>query len=304
MTLVSLFVSLLTVPLLLPPDQVFASARVSREQRVIFFAAGGLRQDLVAAYAGMQSLPNFTQLLRFRVKAGGAGLLTQAPTTAGAGWFSLATGAWPGVHGATNDVFAINGAPFGNRAGADAGVPQAETLAQAAERDGKRVAQIEAAVVSAIARPTVDARSFFSGRGLPRIRRAGGRRGRRYQSQAAIRPPCRLRRSGSPRARHPSTRPADKRALLQPGQRDAVATSTSGTGRRSTPTFDSTDDHLVSYDRAVLTAKDGANAAATGASVGDAKSPSSVRHWTARRPACCQGGGSGGGPDGSSVPPS
>ena len=45
----------------------------------------------------------------------GNGLLTQAPPNTGAGWYSLATGAWPGVHGSTNNTFHINGQPFGNR---------------------------------------------------------------------------------------------------------------------------------------------------------------------------------------------
>ncbi len=47
-------------------------------------------------------------------KASDDGLLTQAPPNTGAGWFTLSTGAWPGVAGSTNNTFHINGAPFGN----------------------------------------------------------------------------------------------------------------------------------------------------------------------------------------------
>ena len=41
------------------------------------------------------------KLLRTGAKASGNGLLTQAPPNTGAGWHTLATGAWPGVSGAT-----------------------------------------------------------------------------------------------------------------------------------------------------------------------------------------------------------
>jgi hypothetical protein len=136
---------------------------------VIFFVSDGLRQDLVEAYAARGLLPTMAKLLRTGAKAADGGLLTQAPPNTGAGWFSLATGAWSGVHGSTNNTFHINGAPFGNRTGSfDNGVLQAETLAQAAERGGKKVAQIEWAGgrSGVINGPTVDYRSFFSGRGV------------------------------------------------------------------------------------------------------------------------------------------
>ncbi len=135
----------------------------------IFFAADGLRQDLVESYAAKGAMPTMAKMLRSGAKASGNGLLTQAPPNTGAGWYSLATGAWPGVHGSTNNTFHINGAPFGNRTAAfDSGVLRAETLAQAAERGGKKVAQIEWAGgrVGTINGPTVDFRSFLSGRGV------------------------------------------------------------------------------------------------------------------------------------------
>ena len=138
-------------------------------EKAIFFVSDGMRQDLAEKYAGQGLMPTFAKLLRSGAKAAKGGLLTQAPPNTGAGWYSLATGAWSGVHGSTNNTFAINGAPFGNRTAAfDAGVLQAETLAQAAERGGKKVAQIEWAGgrVGAISGPTVDYLSFFSGRGV------------------------------------------------------------------------------------------------------------------------------------------
>ena len=135
---------------------------------MIFFAADGLRQDQVEAWAGKKSLPAFDELLNHGVAATDGGLLTQAPPNTGAGWYSLATGAWPGVHGSTNNTFSINGQFTSRKAAFDAGVLQAETIAQSAERGGKKVAQIEWAGgrVGVINGPTVDFRTFFSGRGV------------------------------------------------------------------------------------------------------------------------------------------
>ncbi len=141
----------------------------SKGEKVIFFAADGLRQDLVAQFSAKGKMPVMAKFLKNGAQAADGGLLTQAPPNTGAGWYSLATGAWPGVHGSTNNTFHINGAPFGNRTAAfDAGVLQAETLAQAAERGGKKVAQIEWAGgrVGTINGPTVDYITFLSGRGV------------------------------------------------------------------------------------------------------------------------------------------
>ena len=146
-----------------------AAATGDRDDKLLFFAADGLRQDTVARYAGQGAAPGFRALLRRGARASGSGLLTQAPPNTGAGWFTLATGAWPGVAGSTNNTFHVNGQPFANRTGAfDAGVLQAETLAQAAERGGKKVAQIEWAGgrSGAIDGPTIDFRNFRSGRGV------------------------------------------------------------------------------------------------------------------------------------------
>ena len=144
-------------------------AQAGGKDSVIFFAADGLRQDLVESYAANGAMPTMAKLLRSGAKAAGGGLLTQAPPNTGAGWYSLATGAWPGVHGSTNNTFHVNGQAFGNSTSSFAtGILQAETLAQAAERGGKKVAQIEWAGgrVGVIDGPTVDFRGFFSGRGV------------------------------------------------------------------------------------------------------------------------------------------
>jgi 2',3'-cyclic-nucleotide 2'-phosphodiesterase (5'-nucleotidase family)/predicted AlkP superfamily phosphohydrolase/phosphomutase len=137
--------------------------------KLLFFAADGLQQATVERYAQQGVVPGFRDLLRNGAKASDSGLLTQAAANTGAGWFSLTTGAWPAVHGSTNNTFHVNGQPFGNSTSAfGPNVLQAETLAQAAERGGKKVVQIEWAGgrSGAINGPTLDFRDFRSGRGV------------------------------------------------------------------------------------------------------------------------------------------
>ncbi len=147
-----------------------ASGRSRTSRPVLMFAADGMRQDLIERYTkDGKSLPGFAAMLRRGAAANGGGMLTQAPPNTGAGWYTMATGAWPGVTGSTNNTFFIDTQPMANRTSAfDPGVLQAETIAQSAERGGKKVIQLEWAGGrnGAIAGPTVDFRSFFSGRGV------------------------------------------------------------------------------------------------------------------------------------------
>jgi 2',3'-cyclic-nucleotide 2'-phosphodiesterase (5'-nucleotidase family)/predicted AlkP superfamily pyrophosphatase or phosphodiesterase len=137
--------------------------------KAVFFTSDGLRQDLVEKYAGQGVMPTMANFLKKGASATGGGLLTEAPPNTGAGWYTLATGAWPGVHGSTNNTFHINGQPFGNSTSSFApNVLQAESIAQSAERDGLKVAQVEWAGGrnATIQGPTIDFRSFLSGRGV------------------------------------------------------------------------------------------------------------------------------------------
>jgi 2',3'-cyclic-nucleotide 2'-phosphodiesterase (5'-nucleotidase family) len=146
-----------------------APLRDKPSTKAIFFVGDGMRQDLVENYASQGLLPTFEKLVKNGAMAADNGLLTQAPPNTGSGWFSLATGAWSGVHGSTNNTFHKNGASFSTSTSfSSAGVLQAETLAQAAERGGKKVAQIEwsGGRSAPINGPTVDYRSFLSGRGV------------------------------------------------------------------------------------------------------------------------------------------
>src|SRR5690348_15282806 len=139
--------------------------------KLLFYASDGMRQDAIERYADEGVVPGFRDMLKHGAYASGHGMLTQAPPNTGAGWFTMATGAWPAVHGSTNNTFHINGATFANSQAAfpsTGSVLQAETLAQSAERGGRKVAQIEWAGgrSAAINGPTVDFRQFRSGRGV------------------------------------------------------------------------------------------------------------------------------------------
>ncbi len=98
--LLRLFSVLLIVSMLLVPRGALAApgtapSAAPGQNRVIFFASDGLRQDLVESYAAQGLMPTMSTFLRNGAKAADAGLLTQAPPNTGAGWYSLATGAWP-----------------------------------------------------------------------------------------------------------------------------------------------------------------------------------------------------------------
>src|SRR6478735_482436 len=138
--------------------------------KAVFFASDGMRQDLVEKYADQGVMPTMRKFLKNGVKARGDGMLTQAPPNTGAGWYTMATGAWPGVTGSTNNTFHKNGDPFGTTrtAAFDPGVLQAESIAQAAERGGLKVAQVEWAGGrnASIQGPTIDFQTFSSGRGV------------------------------------------------------------------------------------------------------------------------------------------
>ncbi len=223
--------------------------------KVLFFASDGLRQDAVEKYAADGDVPGFRELLRHGTKASDNGLLTQAPPNTGAGWFTLSTGAWPGVHGSTNNTFHVNGQLFDTSVSFSGTLPppgrapvlQAETLAQSAERGGKKVAQIEwvGGRSGAIDGPTVDYRYVplrpRRGHQLHRADRPGGLHA---VVPPAVRSPGRVRRQRAvPAGRARGRDRLDERsALLQPGEGDAPArarrhhaTSTASTPTSTTP---------------------------------------------------------------------
>ncbi len=138
-------------------------------QRALLYASDGMRPDLMERYAAAGAMPTYASLMRAGVR-GDNGLLQGFPPNTGVGWYTLATGTWPGEHGSTNNTFhRVGEGNFNNRTSfSAAGVLQADTIANAAERAGKKVAQVEwvGGRNANIAGPTVDFANFFSNRGV------------------------------------------------------------------------------------------------------------------------------------------
>ena len=136
--------------------------------KVILFASDGMRPDLMEGYAADGLMPTYAELMDDGVR-GDNGLTQAFPPNTGVGWFTLATGAYPGEHGSTNNTFhRVGEGNFNNRTSFSGGILQADTIANAAERAGKKVAQIEwvGGRSANIAGPTVDFTTFFSTRGV------------------------------------------------------------------------------------------------------------------------------------------
>ena len=171
--LVPVVVSAAVLVLLLTMGAGLASAdkgppAVGSATKALLFSSDGMRPDLMQSYAAAGAMPTYAQLMRNGVV--GANGMTQAfPPNTGVGWYTMATGAYPGEHGSTNNTFHRTGDAFANSTSfSGAGVLQADTIAAAAERAGKKVAQIEwvGGRNANIAGPTVDFQNFFSTRGV------------------------------------------------------------------------------------------------------------------------------------------
>src|SRR4030067_499609 len=137
--------------------------------KVLFFASDGMRPDLMERCVPAGAMPTYKGLIAKGVK-GDNGLVQAFPPNTGVGWYTLATGTYPGEHGSTNNTYFRTGeSNFNNRTSFSAsGTLQADTLAAAAERAGKKVAQIDwvGGANSGIGGPTVDFTNFFSTRGV------------------------------------------------------------------------------------------------------------------------------------------
>ncbi len=137
--------------------------------KVLFFVADGMRPDLMESFARQGFMPAYSKLMDEGVR-GVNGMIPPFPTNSGVCWYSLATGAYPAQHGSTNNTFhRIGEEDFNNRTSYSMpGVLQADTLAAAAERDGKKVAQVHwvGGLNAKIAGPTVEFGHYFSNRGV------------------------------------------------------------------------------------------------------------------------------------------
>jgi 2',3'-cyclic-nucleotide 2'-phosphodiesterase (5'-nucleotidase family)/predicted AlkP superfamily phosphohydrolase/phosphomutase len=136
--------------------------------KVVMFAGDGMRPDLVEKYVDEGAMPTYKQLIRDGA-SGDNGMTPAFPPNTGVGWYTMATGTYPSEHGSTNNTYFRGGDTFSNRTSfSAAGTMQADTIANAAERAGKKVAQIDwvGGVQAGIQGPTVDFTNFFSNRGV------------------------------------------------------------------------------------------------------------------------------------------
>jgi len=136
--------------------------------RVVMFASDGMRPDLMERYAKNGLMPTYKKLMKDGV-TGQNGMVQAFPPNTGVGWYTMATGTYPSEHGSTNNTYFRSGDTFSNRTSfSAAGTMQADTIANAAERAGKKVAQIDwvGGAAANIDGPTVDFTNFFSNRGV------------------------------------------------------------------------------------------------------------------------------------------
>src|SRR5215208_588247 len=136
--------------------------------RVVMFASDGMRPDLMQKYAQAGLMPTYKTLMNGGV-TGKNGMVQTYPPNTGVGWYPMASGTYPSEHGSTNNTYFRAGDAFSARTSfSAANTMQADTIANAAERAGKKVAQIDwvGGAAANIDGPTVDFTNFFSNRGI------------------------------------------------------------------------------------------------------------------------------------------
>ena len=237
--------------------------------RVVFFAADGMRPDLMERYAAEGALPTYAGLMAKGVK-GVNGMVQAFPPNTGVGWYSLATGAYPGEHGSTNNTFFRTGeSNFNNRTAAfSAGVLQADTIAESAERAGKKVVSVEWAGGSRTATPlqgpVVDYRNFYSNRGLwtnwdvPGQPAGANAFGVQYQRFALV--------DAAGWVNVPASFSTAKEGTFDLGSYTSGGSPVIANDQYDFYVYDSTDDATVNYDAVLVVsnaeAKDGSDAVA------------------------------------------
>jgi 2',3'-cyclic-nucleotide 2'-phosphodiesterase (5'-nucleotidase family)/predicted AlkP superfamily phosphohydrolase/phosphomutase len=248
-----------------------ASAPPARTDTALLYSSDGMRPDLMEKYAGQGAMPTYASLMSSGVR-GRNGMVQAFPPNTGVGWYTMATGTYPSEHGSTNNTYFRQGDAFTNRTSFSASnTLQADTLAAAAERAGKKVAQIEwvGGAQAGIDGPTVDYTRFFSTRGVlaapldPTEQAGAASFGISYQVA-----------SFAPAAGWTDVPAGDPAA---PPQETALTVATSFAAQNPTRVYDiyaydSIADGTAAYDHVILVrsgaAKDGSQAA-TNLAVGD-----------------------------------
>jgi 2',3'-cyclic-nucleotide 2'-phosphodiesterase (5'-nucleotidase family) len=159
----------LSAPGVSPAASSGKSGPPAETDRAVLFGSDGMRPDLMERYAAEGAMPTYAALMRSGVR-GANGMVQAFPPNTGVGWYTMATGTYPSEHGSTNNTYFRQGeAIFNNRTSfSGPGSLQADTIAAAAERAGKKVAQVDwvGGAQAGIDGPTVDYANFFSTRGV------------------------------------------------------------------------------------------------------------------------------------------
>ena len=139
---------------------------------MILYASDGMRPDLVDKYVAEGAMPTYAELMPERREGRQRPASRRSRRTRASAGTRSATGTWPGEHGSMNNTYFRTGeGNFNNRTSfATTGALQADHIAQAAERAGKKVVSVEWVgarnLVPALQGPVVDFRNFFSNRGI------------------------------------------------------------------------------------------------------------------------------------------
>jgi 2',3'-cyclic-nucleotide 2'-phosphodiesterase (5'-nucleotidase family) len=219
----------------------------ARSQKAIMFASDGMRPDLVERYSRLGIMPNHKELIRNGVR-GRNGLTQGFPPNTGVGWYTLATGTWPGEHGSTNNTFHRTGDAFNNTTSfAAPGILQADTILQAAERAGKKVLSMEwvasRALRPELRGPVVDFRAFIGGRGIALNFDIPGN----LAAQFGVQYQQRILEPATGWTNVPTSFSPAKQTFFSHG-----STQIPGDGVWDVYIYDSTNDSTVNYDRVVV----------------------------------------------------
>jgi hypothetical protein len=134
--------------------------------KAIFFGSDGMRPDLMESYAAQGLMPTYADLMAKGVR-GANGMVQAFPPNTGVGWYTLATGTYPGEHGSTNNTIRT-GTPSAGPASPPPG-PSRRIDRRRGRRAGKRrVDRVGGAAAGITARPSTS--PTFPTRGVWRRR--------------------------------------------------------------------------------------------------------------------------------------
>ncbi len=166
---------LMLVSMSISPGGVLAAQQAAAPtspftSKVIFFASDGMRPDLMERYAAAGRDADLRRVNGGWALRGNNGMVQAFPPNTGVGWYTLATGTYPGEHGSTNNTYhRIGESNFNNRTSSQ---PRERCKRirwrQPPSAPARRWRKIDwvGGAKRGISGPTVDFANFFSTRGV------------------------------------------------------------------------------------------------------------------------------------------